>query len=149
MTEIAEKDPRAAYAAFTKSLIADFRANAGRIAEGPMGGRPLLLLTTTGARSGASRTSPVVYSRDGEDYIVVASKGGAPTNPGWYVNLRANPIVTVEVGGETYKAQATAIEGGPERDRLYAQHAALNPVFLDYPSKTDRVIPVVRLIRNA
>ncbi len=146
-TETTETDPRAAYAAFTASLIDDFRANSGNVSEGPLAGRQIVLLTTTGAKTGQPRTSPLVYSRDGADYIVVASKGGAPTHPAWYANLRAHPVVTVEVGGERFAARATAITSGPERDRLYAQHARVEAGFLEYPKKTDRVIPVVRLSR--
>lgn len=144
-----EDEQRAAYAAFTRSLIADFRANDGVISDGPMAGRRLILLTTTGARSGEPRTSPLAYTRDGEDYVVVASKSGAPTNPAWYLNLLANPVVTVEVGGETFEARATAIDLGPERDRLYARHAEFLPAFTEYETKTERVIPVVRLARIA
>jgi deazaflavin-dependent oxidoreductase (nitroreductase family) len=148
-TEMIETDPRAAYAAFTASLIDDFRANNGNVSEGPLAGRQIVLLTTTGARTGQPRTSPLVYSRDDADYVVVASKGGAPTHPAWYANLLAHPVVTVEVGGERFQARATAIAGGPERDRLYAQHARVEAGFLDYPKKTDRVIPVIRLTRIA
>ena len=79
--------------------------------------------------------------------MIVASKGGAPTNPAWYLNLLANPVATVELGG-TSKARASVVEGG-ERDRLYTAHAAEHPAFKDYPTKTTRVIPVVRLVRVA
>ena len=147
MTQIAEEDPRTAYDVFTAGLIADFRAHDGTFTEGPMAGRRILLLTTTGARSGQSRTCPLVYSRDGDDIIIVASKGGAPTHPAWYANLRAHPEVTVEIGAETFQADSIAIAGGPERDRLYAHHAEGEPSFLDYPTRTDRVIPVIRLAR--
>jgi deazaflavin-dependent oxidoreductase (nitroreductase family) len=141
-----DPDPRAAFAAMTATLIADFRANGGQVSSGPFAGRPVLLLTTTGARSGQPRLSPVVYSRDGADYVIVASKGGAPTHPGWYYNLVADPSVMVEVGGETFEARARVTEGA-ERDRLYAQRAADSPNFAEYQRRTSRVIPVVVLER--
>ena len=139
-------DERSAYADFTNALVDDFRAHNGKVTSGPFLGRNLLLLHTTGARSGEDRLAPVVYTRDGDAIVIVASKGGAPTDPAWYRNLLANPVVTVELGGETFQAKATAVEGG-ERDRLYAAHAAEHPSFKDYPTKTTRVIPVVRLVR--
>lgn len=135
------------YSSFNEALIQDFRAHGGKATSGPFVGRQLLLLTTTGARTGEQRTSPLVYSSDGDRYVVAASKGGAPTNPAWYANLVANPDVTVEVGGETFKARATALTVGAERDRLYAQHALGYPAFLDYQQRTSRVIPVVVLER--
>ena len=137
----------ASYSPFNDALIEDFRAHGGQPSSGPFVGRPVLLLTTTGARSGQPRTAPLVYSRDGDRYVVVASKGGAPTDPAWYRNLVANPTVTVEVGTETFQARASALAGGAERDRLYAQHAAPMPAFLEYQRKTERVIPVVLLER--
>ena len=133
-----------AYADFTKALVADLRANGGRATSGPFAGRNLLLLTTIGARSGEPRLAPLAYTRDGDRIVIVASKGGAPTNPAWYVNLLANPVVTVELGGETFQAHATVVEGG-ERDRLYAAHATEHPAFRTYPEKTTRVIPVIHL----
>src|SRR5205814_9411533 len=105
------------------------------------------LLTTTGAKTGQPRTHPLVYTRDGDRYLVIASKGGAPTNPAWYHNLRANPEATVELGPETFRATATPITGGPERRRLYDQHAAINPGFKDYERRTTRVIPAILLDR--
>ena len=135
------------YSPFNDALIEDFRAHGGQASRGPFVGRPVLLLTTTGARSGEPRTAPLVYSRDGDRYVVVASKGGAPTDPAWYRNLVANPTVTVEVGTETFQARASALTGGAERDRLYDQHAAPMPAFLEYQLRTERVIPVVLLER--
>jgi deazaflavin-dependent oxidoreductase (nitroreductase family) len=139
---------RSAYAGFTNALVADLRANGGKATSGPFLGRNLLLLTTIGARSGESRLAPLAYSRDGDRIVIVASKGGAPTNPAWYLNLLANPVVTVELGGETFQARATVAEGG-ERDRLYAAHAAEHPAFKDYQHKTTRRIPVIWLDRVA
>lgn len=135
--------------AFNDDLIAHFRKNRGVIIEGPFTGRDLLVLTTTGAKTGQPRTHPLVYTRDGDRYVVIASKGGAPTHPSWYHNLRAHPVVTVEVGGETFQAKATPIPGGPERRRLYDQHAQINPGFKDYERKTTRVIPAILLERIA
>ena len=128
---------------FNRSLVDEFRANDGKVG-GPFAGAPLLLLTTTGARSGASRTVPVVYLPDGERLVVFASKAGAPTNPDWYHNLVKNPRVSVEVGSERFDADAVVLTGD-ERDRLFAQQAALFPGFTEYQAKTTRVIPVVAL----
>jgi deazaflavin-dependent oxidoreductase (nitroreductase family) len=139
--------PSSTYSSFNDTIIDDFRAHGGKTTSGPFVDRQLLLLTTTGARTGERRTAPLVYSREADRYVVAASKGGAPDNPAWYLNLLANPIATVEVGGETFEARATPLTGGPERDRLYAQHALGFPAFLDYQQRTRRVIPVVVLER--
>ncbi len=133
--------------AYNDELIAHFRQNGGVITEGPFTGRPILLLTTTGASSGQSRTHPLVYTRDGDSYLIIASKGGAPTHPAWYHNLRRHPEVTVEVGAETFTAKATAHVGDSEWRRLFDQHAAINPGFKDYEKKTTRQIPAVLLER--
>jgi deazaflavin-dependent oxidoreductase (nitroreductase family) len=132
--------------AFTENLVADFRAHGGHVTSGPFLGRQLLLLTTVGARSGAIRLNPLAYSVDGDRYVIVASKGGADTNPGWYHNLLANPDATVEVGGETLRVRATVVHG-PERRRLYDRHAELMPGFRDYEQRTTRTIPVILLER--
>jgi deazaflavin-dependent oxidoreductase (nitroreductase family) len=132
---------------FNLQIIDEFRKNDGET-FGPFKGRPLLLLTTTGAKSGEQRTTPLVYSRDGDRLVVIASKGGAPEHPSWFVNLRKHPEVTVEVGTEKFNARASIAEGA-ERDRLYAQQAALMPAFNDYQQKTSRTIPVVVLERDA
>ena len=136
----------AEYADFTQKLIAEFRANEGKVSLDPFKGSALLLLTTTGAKTGLARTTPVAYARDGEHYTVIASKGGAPTHPAWYLNLVANPIVTVEVGAETFKASAS-VPAGAERRRLYDAQAALMPGFAEYEKGTEREIPVVVLQR--
>ncbi len=141
-------DERSAYRDFTNALIADFRANHGKVTSGPFLGRNLLLLTTTGARSGEARLAPLAYTRDGDAIVIVASKGGAPTHPAWYRNLVANPVATVELGDETFQARASVVDGA-ERDRLYAAHAAEHPSFAEYPKLTSRVIPVIRLARVA
>jgi deazaflavin-dependent oxidoreductase (nitroreductase family) len=128
---------------FNQSLIAEFRANGGKV-TGPFAGAPLLLLTTVGAKSGRSRTTPLVHSRDGDRYVVLASKGGAPTNPSWYYNLLASPRATVEVGAEKFDAIASVAEG-EERDRLFDNQAAQMPNFAEYQRRTTRLIPVVIL----
>jgi deazaflavin-dependent oxidoreductase (nitroreductase family) len=130
---------------FNKNVIAEFRANEGKVG-GMFSGAPMLLLTTTGAKSGQTRTTPLVHTRDGEKIVVIASKGGAPTSPAWYHNLVANPTVNVEVGTESFPARATVVTG-PERDRLYGAQAALMPNFAEYQTKTTRKIPVVVLER--
>lgn len=127
---------------YNQRVIETFRANRGAV-PGP---NRLLLLTTTGARSGQPRTSPLAYSTDGDRLVIAASKAGAPTNPDWYFNLLANPIVTVELGDETFQARATVAEEA-ERVRLYTQHAELMPGFADYLQKTERRIPIVLLER--
>ena len=116
----------------------------GRPVTGYFAGQQLLLLTTTGAKTGRSRTSVITYSRDGDRIIVVASKSGAPTNPAWFANLVAQPVVTIEMDKRMFKARATVAEGA-ERERLWGGHAAVHPQFNDYPTKTDRVIPVMIL----
>jgi deazaflavin-dependent oxidoreductase (nitroreductase family) len=127
-------------------LIADYRAN-GKASKGPFVGRQILLVTTKGAKSGTERTVPLAYSKEGEDYVVVASMGGAPVSPAWYHNLKANPTVTVEVGRERFAARANIAKPESERHRLYAAHAAVHPGFADYVKKTTRRIPVIRLER--
>jgi deazaflavin-dependent oxidoreductase (nitroreductase family) len=133
------------YEAFTRNMKQDIRAN-GRPTSGPMAGRPLMILTTTGARTGQPREALITFTRDGERYVIAASKSGAPTNPQWYHNLLANPTVTVETGGEKFEARAT-VTSGEERNRLWDQHAQERPEFQEYPKKTDRVIPMITLER--
>lgn len=125
-------------------LIEDFRAHGGEVTQGYFAGRQLLLLTTTGARTGEPRTSPLAYTRDGDRIVIVASKGGAPKHPAWFHNLVAHPRVTVELGGERFETLAT-IEPEAERRRLYDQHASVFPGFKDYEAKTTRIIPVITL----
>lgn len=131
---------------WNRQTMEEFRANGGKVG-GMWEGRPLLLLTTTGAKSGKRYTSPVMYLRDGDRLLIFASKGGAPTNPDWYHNLVAHPEVTVEVGNETYPATATVLKG-EERDRLYAKQAELYPQFGQYQARTARTIPVIALERR-
>ncbi|HEY8093474.1 MAG TPA: nitroreductase family deazaflavin-dependent oxidoreductase [Acidimicrobiales bacterium] len=130
---------------FNQKVIEEFRANGGKVG-GMFEGAPMLLLTSTGAKSGRQLTTPVVYTRDGDRLVVIASKAGAPTNPAWYHNLVANPEVTVEVGSETIPMRAVVTQGA-ERTRLYDAQAALMPNFADYAKQTTRVIPVIALER--
>jgi len=131
---------------FDQEIIDQFRANAGRILTGPFAGRTLMLLTTTGARSGRPLTKPLGFTRDGERYVVIASFGGSPRHPAWYHNLVADPRVLVEIGPERFEARATPAQGA-ERERLYAQQAAQIPVFAEYQRMTSREIPVVVIER--
>ncbi len=131
---------------WNNQVIEEFHANKGKVG-GMFEGAPLLLLTTTGAKSGQQRISPLVYLPDGEHVFIFASKGGAPTNPDWYHNLVSNPQVTVEIGTEQFKATAVIIEGAA-RDQIYAKQAQKMSNFADYASKTTRKIPVVELVRS-
>jgi deazaflavin-dependent oxidoreductase (nitroreductase family) len=131
---------------FNRNLIKDLRANGGKATSGPFQGRDVLILTTTGAKSGEDRENPLVYTREKGHRVIVASKGGAPTHPSWYHNLRQHPVVTVEVDGEKFKAQAKVVDGD-DYERIYRQHADVNPAFWDYRKKTTRKIPVIVLER--
>ena len=128
---------------WNKAIIEEFRANAGQVG-GMFAGRTLLLLHTFGAKSGEERVNPVAYVRDGDRFVIIASKGGAPTNPNWYHNILAHPLVTVEVGTEQFPLFAT-VESEPERTRLYNLMVAMMPGFAEYQRKTKRVIPVITL----
>ena len=136
---------------YNQKTIAEFEAKHG-LGIGPFGDH-VLLLTARGAKSGEAITTPLVYGRDGDRYVVVASKGGAPTNPAWFGNIVANPEVEVEVatatGTEKFKARAQAVESRAERDRLfYEEMARIWPAFREYETRTDRLIPVVVLERQ-
>jgi len=133
-------------AGFNDTIIDEFRANEGRVG-GMFEGMPMLLLTTTGARTGQPRTSPLAYFQEGERLYVFASKGGADENPLWFGNLRADPKVTVEVGTERFTATATPLERA-ERDRVWRAQVAVAPGFGEYEKKTTRVIPVIALDRD-
>ncbi|MBO0791968.1 MAG: nitroreductase family deazaflavin-dependent oxidoreductase [Ktedonobacteraceae bacterium] len=146
---------------FNRKFITEFRATQGKM-DSPAGQElitmmtggkaserknpPLLLLTTIGAKSGQPRLAPLAYTTDGDRFVIIASKGGAPSNPDWYYNLVANPTVTVEVGDQKFQARAVVPEG-QERDRLYAKMAEQLPQFNEYQQKTSRKIPVVVLER--
>lgn len=133
---------------FNQALIAEFRANDGKVG-GQFANTPLILLNTVGAKSGQPRTNPLAYIEDGDRIVIIASKGGAPSNPDWYYNLLANPLVTVELGSEQFQARAVALTGGEERDRIYTKMAARNPSFAAYALNTTRKIPVVLLERTS
>lgn len=130
---------------FNQKVITEFRANKGKVG-GRYANTPLLLLTTTGAKSGKTYTNPLAYTKDGDRLVVIASLGGAPQNPSWYHNLVAHPETTVEVGSERFQAKAT-VATGEERQRLYNQQAAQLPAFAEYQKKTKRQIPVIVLTR--
>jgi deazaflavin-dependent oxidoreductase (nitroreductase family) len=133
---------------FNGKIIAEFRANDGKVG-GMFEGANMVLITTTGAKSGRQRTNPLVYLPDGERIVIFGSNGGADTNPAWFHNVKANPDITVEVGTDKYDATAQQVEDRSERDALYARIVAVNPGFGDYEKKTERLIPVVALHRKA
>ncbi len=128
-----------------RKIIDEFRTNGGKVG-GSFEGKTLLLLHTTGAKSKQERINPVAYVRDGERFVVIASKGGAPVHPDWYFNIVANPELTVEVGTEKFKVHAT-IAKEPERTRLYSKMVEMMPGFDDYRRKTTRVIPAIVLTK--
>ncbi len=132
---------------YNAEIIAEFRANNGRVG-GRFEGATLLLLHTVGARSGTRYTNPVVYLADGGRYLVFASKAGAPSNPGWYHNLKAHPDVSIELEDRTIEVTASEL-AGPERDRLFAAQTEISPRFGEYQAKTERVIPVIALTPRA
>ena len=135
---------------FNQKTIAEFQANQGR-GIGPWGDH-VLLMTAKGAKSGMAITTPLVYGREGDRYIVVASQGGAPQHPKWFGNLKANPEVDLEVasadGTEKFEARARVVDSRDEHDRLYKEMTKIWPAFADYQKRTDRLIPVVILERR-
>lgn len=130
---------------WNKAVIDEFRANGGKV-SGPFEKMTLLLLHTIGAKSGEPRLNPVVYLADGERYVIIASKGGAPTHPGWYHNVVAHSEVTIEIGTEKFQAQAEVVQE-PKRTELYEKMSNQYPGFAEYEEKTTRVIPVLVLTR--
>jgi deazaflavin-dependent oxidoreductase (nitroreductase family) len=141
MTKERQFDP----AAFNQQIIDEFRVNGGKVG-GMFAGAPMILLTTIGAKTGKSRTVPLVCLEIDGRQVVVGSKGGADTHPAWYHNIRKNPEVTVESGTEKYTALADVVPQ-EERDRLFAKVAELAPGYGDYQAGTKRIIPVVTLVR--
>lgn len=135
---------------YNQKTIDEFHAKQGR-GVGPFGDH-VLLMTAKGAKSGEAITTPLVFGREGADCIVIASKGGAPTHPTWFGNVKANPEVEVEVptdtGTEKFKARARVVDDREERDQLYERMTKIWPSFADYQKRTDRLIPVVRLERH-
>ena len=130
---------------FNASVIAEFRANEGKVGP-PFEGAPLLILHSTGAKSGKTRLAPIVYQQVDDSWAVFASKAGAPDNPDWYHNLVANPSATIELGTEEVAVTARVLEGD-EREAVWSKQKELMPGFAEYEEKTDRVIPVIVLDR--
>ncbi len=131
---------------FDAQTIDEFRKNRGKVA-GPFEGAPLLLLNAIGARTKKLRVKPVMYLKDGKRYIVFASKGGYPTNPDWYHNLKVHPDIKIEVGDKTIDVHAEEVKG-PERNALYERQSKLYPQFAEYQRKTKRTIPVFALTKR-
>jgi deazaflavin-dependent oxidoreductase (nitroreductase family) len=129
---------------FEDGVIADMRAHGGEVTTGPMAGRPMLVLTSTGARTNQPRRALLNFSRDGDDYVVAGTASGSPTDPAWVSNVRQHSDVTVEAEGRSFPATAT-IAQADDRDRLWDQHVARLPWFAEYPSQVERTIPMVRL----
>jgi deazaflavin-dependent oxidoreductase (nitroreductase family) len=144
---VSDKEPSKENAAnaWNATIIEEFRVNEGKVG-GPFEGAPVLLLGTTGARTRAHRTNPMMFLQQGGKTYVFASKAGADTNPDWFHNLVADSDVTVEIGSEKFEATAKPVVG-EERDRIYAIQAERYPGFAEYQEKTTRTIPVVELIR--
>lgn len=133
-----------------EQLITDMRAHGGRPSGGPMAGQTILLMYSTGAKSGERRRAILTYSRDGDGLVVAGTANGATVDPAWVANLAKDPNVELEVDNETYRATAAVHSDGPERDRLWNQHVDQLPWFGDYPSQVgSRTIPVARLTRSA
>ncbi len=136
--------------AWNQKTIAEFNAKQGRGVG--MWGDHVLLMTAKGAKSGDAITTPLVYGRDGDDYVIVASKGGAPKHPIWFGNIKSDPVVEVEVasptGIEKFKARARVVDSREEHDRLYKEMCKIWPAFADYQKRTDRLIPIVILQRQ-
>ena len=130
-----------------RKVIEEFRGNGGKM-SGNFATMPLVLLHTTSAKSGNQRVIPLAHMRDGDRILIFATKGGNPKHPDWYNTIVANPNVTVEVGSETFEAEAVVLTG-EERDRLYAEHSENHPVFAEYQTRTERQIPVVALNRKS
>ncbi len=130
---------------YNQTLIDEMRSNDGEIAAGPMAGRPLLILTTTGYRSGEPREAVLTFTRDGDRYVVAGSASGSPTDPAWVLNIAANPAVRVEAKGRSFRARAAVVVDERERERLWNAHVAVRPEFAGYPELAGRVIPVVTL----
>ena len=128
-----------------RQVIEEFRANGGKVG-GQFAGAPMVLLTTKGAKSGKAYVNPLVFSRDGDKYVIIASFAGGPKNPSWFHNLVAHPTPTMEIGGERFQAKAT-FPSGAECERLFNQQASQMPIFNEYRKKTTRQIPVVVLER--
>ncbi len=132
---------------YNNRIIKEFHENEGKVG-GPFAGAPMILVTHTGAKSGTQRTNPLVYLKDGDRYLVFASKGGSTKHPDWYRNLVANPDATAEIGTEKFDVVAEVLTG-EERDRLYDKQAKIMPQFAEYQARAGRKIPVVALKRKS
>jgi deazaflavin-dependent oxidoreductase (nitroreductase family) len=130
--------------AFEDAIIEDMRAHDGAVTTGPLAGDPLLVMTSTGARTGEPRRALLTFTRDGDAYVVAGTAGGSPTEPAWLHNIRANPDVTVEAENRVSRARASRADGA-DRDRLWERHVDALPKFAAYPEQSGRVIPMVRL----
>jgi deazaflavin-dependent oxidoreductase (nitroreductase family) len=135
--------------AWEEALIADLRANGGRPTQGPLKGHPIIVLYSTGAKTGERRRSVLTVSTDGDAIVVAGTAGGSAHTPSWVANLEAHPDVEYEFGPTTYRAHAEVVREGPERDRLWEQHVQQLPHFAGYPEQTGRVIPLARLVKDA
>lgn len=133
---------------FNANVIKEFRANGGKVGGMFEGRTNMVLITTTGAKSGRETTNPLVYVPDTDRIVIIASNGGDDKHPAWYHNLRADPELTVELGTETYTGKAEFVTG-PESDELYARMVEIMPQFADYKAKTTRRIPVVAVYRQS
>ena len=131
---------------WNQKIIEEFRANAGKVG-GYFEGAPMILIHHIGARSGTERVNPLTYLPDGEDMVIAATKGGAPTNPDWYYNLKGHPRIEVEVGTATFPVKATEVTG-EERDELWRRLVEMRPGFAEYETKTTRIFPMFRLTRR-
>ena len=132
---------------WNQKIIEEFRANAGRVG-GYFEGAPMILIHHIGARSGRERVNPVTYLPDGNDMVITATKGGAPTNPDWYYNLKERPRIMVEVGTGTFPVEASEVRG-EERDELWRRLVEMRPGFAEYETKTSRIFPMFRLTRHS
>lgn len=126
-------------------LIAELRANDGKVTSGPLAGHPLLVMSSRGARTGEGRRAILTYHQDGDDYIVAGTAGGSKKDPAWIHNLKAESDVDIEVGKAQFDAKASIVQNDAERQRLWDDHVRALPWFADYPAQTGRVIPMVRL----
>ena len=133
---------------FEQALIEEMRAHDGAVTTGPLAGHPLLVLSSSGAKTNEPRRAILTFSRDQGDYIVAGTAGGSPTTPAWVYNLREHPAVEIEAENRTFGATARVVDG-EERDRLWDQHVARLPHFAEYPEKARRVIPIIRITPKA
>lgn len=133
--------------AFENALIDDMRAHGGAVTSGPLAGHPLLIMISRGAKSGERRRAILTFTRDAGDYVVAGTASGAPTTPAWVQNVRENPSVEIEAENRTFEATARVVDDD-DRERLWKQHVEALPHFADYPEKSRRTIPIVRITPN-